>query len=399
MTDLQFMAVVTVAAAVGIGVAGGMLVRRARRRSLSAALVVAALVPFGAVVVAVAVNVNQMFLSSHDAGVVWFVLAVSSVLAVVLAVLLGRTLGSELKRVADDARGLVDDGHTSVQEEPTTAELAHLSAELVETRARLATARERERAAEEARRQVVAFVSHDLRSPLAGIQAASQGLRDGVFPEPGTALDGIESAVGRMARMIDDLAELSRPDGAGRSKGAAARLPAAAPGVAAGGPGAGPGAAPVAGSSPAPAGERVDLAAVVRDVVAHAVPVATDAGVLLESRVEDGVVVPGDADGLGRLLDNLVTNAVRSSGAGGHVRVAVTRAGGVVRIVVQDTCGGIPEHVRERVLEPGFRAGERPGSSGLGLAIVDRVVEQHGGSVDVGSTPEGCSVEVRVPAS
>ncbi|BDZ42482.1 two-component sensor histidine kinase [Paraoerskovia sediminicola] len=378
MTDLQFMGLVTFGAAVVVGGVGMLLVHRARRWSLAAALVVAALVPFAAVVTAVAINVDQMFLSAHDADVIWFVLGVSSLLALVLALLLGRAVGSEMRRVADDARRLVDSPSASggggvAQEKapPMTAELAHLSAELVETRERLAAARERERAAEDARRQVVAFVSHDLRSPLAGIHAASQGLRDGVFPEPGTALDGIESAVGRMARMIDDLAEISRPDDT-----------------------------PAAAASPTSSGREVDLAAVVRDVVAHALPVAADAGVQLDADVEDGVVVTGDPDDLGRLLDNLVSNAVRSSrgAADGHVRVAVARADGVVRLVVQDTCGGIPEHVRERVLETGYQGDGRVGASGLGLAIVDRVVENHGGTVDVGSTGEGCSVEVRIPA-
>lgn len=371
MSDLQLMGVITLTSALLIGAAGLCLVFWARRQSLVAALVVAALVPFGAVVAAVAVNVNAMFLSSHDADVIWFVLAVTSVLAVVLAIFLGRSLGRELRRVADDARRLADDETPGAPSDdaptaPVTAELAHLSAELADTRERLAVARERERAAEHARRQVVAFVSHDLRSPLAGIQAASQGLRDGVFEEPGTALDGIESAVQRMARMIDDLAELSRPD----ADDAPRRVPAPT---------------------------RVDLAAVVRDVVAHVLPVATDAGVVLDSRVDGSVVVTGDADDLARLLDNLVANAVRSSGPGGRVLVEASAADGGVRLVVEDTCGGIAEHDRPRVLEPGFQGDGAVGASGLGLAIVDRVVDEHGGAVAVGSTGVGCSVEVRIP--
>lgn len=374
MSDLQLMGVITLTSAVLIGALGLCLVMWARRQSLVAALVVAALVPFGAVVAAVAVNVNAMFLSSHDADVIWFVLAVTSVLAAALAIILGRSLGRELRRVGDDARRLAEDGPEGTSSDgnapaaPVTAELAHLSAELADTRARLAVARERERAAEGARRQVVAFVSHDLRSPLAGIHAASQGLRDEVFDDPGTALDGIESAVQRMARMIDDLAELSRPG--------SDDVPA-----------------------PGTAHTRVDLAAVVRDVVAHVLPVATEAGVVLDSKVEDGVAVTGDSDDLARLLDNLVANAVRASGTGGRVLVAAQNSDGGVRLVVEDTCGGIAEHDRRRVLEPGFQGDGAVGASGLGLAIVDSVVEAHGGNVAVGSTGDGCSVEVRIPVA
>ncbi|GII97851.1 signal transduction histidine kinase [Sediminihabitans luteus] len=382
MSDLQFMGLVTVVAAVVVGGLGMFLVHRARRWSLVAALVVAALVPFAAVVTAVAVNVDQMFLSSHDADVIWFVLGVSSLLALVLAVILGRAVGHELRRVADDARALARSaaGTSSgtgtggkdagaKERAPLTAELAHLAAELAETRDNLAAARAAERAAEDSRRQVVAFVSHDLRSPLAGIHAASQGLRDGVFADTDAALDGIESAVQRMARMIDDLTELSRPD-------ATAPAPASTGGF-----------------------TQVDLAAVVRDVVAHVLPVATDAGVELVADVAPDVRVTGDAGDLGRLLDNLVSNAVRSSDAGGRVRVAVSRVEGAARLVVEDTCGGIPAHELALAREPGFQgAGERVGSSGLGLAIVDQVVEDHAGRVEIGSTGVGCSVEVRIPA-
>ena len=374
MTDVQFMVLVTVACSLVAGVVGLIAIRLARRLSLMFALLLAALVPVAAVVAALAVNVSAMFISPHDASVVRLVLGTASVLEVLLALALGHMVAREVQLVVDGARRLGQvrtsggsDGEAaspgSRAPSPATAELAAVMAELESTRDRLATARAAEQAAEQARRQVVAFVSHDLVSPLSGIRAATDGLRDGVFPEPTTALDGIAAAVHRMSRMIEDLGELSRSE----------ELPRRI--------------------EPGP----VDMRAVLRGVLAHARPAAAESGVELAESVLGDVRVRGDRDELGRVLDNLVTNAVRSSGPGGHVLVGVTSQDGIARLTVRDTCGGIPEDQVPHMFRAGYQ-GEKAGSSGLGLAFVGRVVDEHGGKVAVHSTTAGCDVEVSLPA-
>ncbi|MCB7135895.1 sensor histidine kinase [Cellulosimicrobium marinum] len=388
MTEIGFMLAVTVACSVVVGLLGAWAVRAARRVSLVLALVLAALVPFLAVVLALSVNVSAMFLSEHDAGVVRLVLGASSVLAVVIALVLGRTVADDARQVRaaarrlGDAAGEGDDDGTGgaeglgAREEaappaPATAELAHVVAELDETRRRLDASRAAERAAQAARREVVAFVSHDLRSPLAGVRAAAEGLRDGVFPDPATPLDGIVAATERMSRMIDDLAELARND--------RPRDPVAV--------------------------QRVDVARVLDRVAAHAHPLARSVGVDLRVEAQPGVLVAGDPDELERVLDNLVANAVRASGrADAPVPAAVTVeasvVGGGARVVVHDTCGGIPADALPHLVEPGFQAGDgADGSDGLGLAFVDRVLDRHGGTLDVASSGEGCRVEVRLPSA
>ena len=376
MTDVQFMVLVTVACSAVAGVVGLVAIRVARRLSLMLALLVAALVPVAAVVAALAVNVSAMFISPHDAFVVRLVLGTASVLEVLLALALGRMVAGEVQLVVDGARrlgqvtapGVGTDGTTvpagSSAPTPATAELAAVMAELESTRERLAASRAAEQAAQRARRQIIGFVSHDLVSPLSGIRAAADGLRDGAFPNPATAVDGIAAAVDRMSRMIGDLGELSRSD----------ELPRR--------------------TEPGP----VDMAAVLRDVLAHARPAAAEVGVELAESVAGSVRVHGDQDELGRVLDNLVSNAIRSSGQGGHVLVGVTSQDGFARLTVRDTCGGIPDDEVPHMFREGYQ-GDNAGSSGLGLAYVGRVVDEHGGKVAVRSTDTGCDVEVSLPAT
>lgn len=374
MTDVQFMLLVTVGCSVVAGLIGLVAIRLARRLSIMLALLLAALVPVAAVVAALAINVSAMFISPHDASVVRLVLGTASVLEVLLALALGRMVAREVQLVVDGARRLDqvpaageqpgDRAGRSTTPAPATAELAALMAELEATRDRLAACRAAEQAAQDARRQVIGFVSHDLVSPLAGIRAATDGLRDGMFPDPTTALDGIAAAVDRMARMIGDLGELARSD----------ELPRRA--------------------EPGP----VDMATVLRDVLAHARPAAAESGVELTESMAGDVLVRGDQDELGRVLDNLVSNAIRSSGPGGRVLVGVTSRDGFAHLSVRDTCGGIPEDEVPHMFREGYR-GDKAGSSGLGLAFVDRVVDEHGGKVSVRSTNAGCDVEVHLPAA
>ena len=160
-------------------------------------MVVTALVPVAVVALAIWVNVGAMFLSDHDAAVARLVLGLSSVPAVVLAVVLGRLVLADVRAVGAQARELAT-GSAGPTATPVTAELAELGSELARTRASLQASRERERALESSRRQVVAFVSHDLRSPLSGISATVDGLRDGVVTDTDAAYVGIGTAVDRL---------------------------------------------------------------------------------------------------------------------------------------------------------------------------------------------------------
>ena len=128
---------------------------------------------------------EAMFLSPHDLSVVVMVCMVAAVVAVGFGCLLGRQLEASSLALRQAARSLGDeDGEYRSPAGPMTAELAALSRELAETSEKLRESRGREHALEQSRRQLVAWVSHDLRTPLAGLHAMAEALEDGIATEP-----------------------------------------------------------------------------------------------------------------------------------------------------------------------------------------------------------------------
>lgn len=237
-------------------------------------------------------------------------------------------------------------------------------------RAAALAARKRDAAAEARRREVIAWISHDLRTPLASTRALAEAAEDGVAA-PEDAIRGILSANARMSAMVDDLLAYSRL----HSPGVRLQL------------------------------EDVDVGDVVSDVLATAAPIARAATVRLEGEVRGDAVAVADPREVPRAVENLVLNAIRHTGAGGTVRADVERsAEGDVVVSVIDACGGIPEADLSRVFEPGWRgiAARTPdsqGGTGTGLSIVQRVAELHGGECSVENVNGGCRFTLRLPAA
>jgi signal transduction histidine kinase len=243
-------------------------------------------------------------------------------------------------------------------------------------------ARERDREIEVRRREMVAWVSHDLRTPLAAVRALAEALEDGVGPVD-EHVPRILAENRRMAAMVDDLLALSRL----QSPTATLRR------------------------------EPVAVADLASDAIAAAQPLADSGGVHLAWDVTDPVVASLDAQQVGRALENLLVNAIRHTGPGGTVRVSVaceesatggTGAPDTVMIAVGDECGGIPEADLERVFEAGWRgSGARTpdrenapgGGAGLGLSIVRGVAEAHGGKAEVSNAAQGCRFTLHLPTA
>lgn len=229
-------------------------------------------------------------------------------------------------------------------------------------------ARDRERAAEANRRDLVAWVSHDLRTPLAGMRAMAEALEDGVVVDPETVAEyhrRIRVETDRMAGLVDDLFELSR------ITAGALRLSLA----------------------------RVPLGDVVSDTVASAAPLAAARGIKLIAEETGWPTVEAGEPELARILANLVRNAISYTPPDGTVWITGGQDGDEGWFAVTDTCGGISEHDLPRVFDVAFRgeAARTPGSgSGLGLAIVRGLVEAHGGTVAASNVVGGCQFVVRL---
>jgi signal transduction histidine kinase len=221
-------------------------------------------------------------------------------------------------------------------------------------RAREAAARAEAEAANRTKDELLAKVSHELRTPLTTTAVSSRLLRSGRRDEGvrRRALDAIDTAVRLQTRLVDDLLDAAR---IGAGKLSFAMRP-------------------------------VDPAALVRAAAEATGPAAEQAGIDLSVSLAPSIEpVLGDPDRLRQTIDNLLSNALKFTPAGGRVTVRLEGAGDRVRLTIQDTgCGFAPE-VGARVFEAFWQAGApdrgpRPGL-GLGLTIVRHIVEAHGGSV------------------
>ncbi len=340
-----------------------------RRRSLTVSVAVVAAVAVTAMLAGTLAVAQAMFLSSHDLSVVTTVVAMAAVVSLLTAVLLGRWVVARSRELALAARDFGDGGDFSAPAlGPATAELADLSRELAATSAKLAESRDRERALESSRRELVAWISHDLRTPLAGLRAMSEALEDGVAADPDRYLRQIRTEVERLNDMVGDLFELSR----------------------------------IHAGSLALTRSRMSLYDLIGDALAGADPLARELGVrLVGDRIEP---VPVEVDGkeMSRVLGNLLVNAIRRTPADGTVAIAAERSADGVVLSVTDGCGGIPEDDLPRVFDTGWRgthARTPPAGAGLGLAIVRGIVEAHQGRAAVRNVSGGCRFEVILPAA
>ncbi|MFC4908558.1 sensor histidine kinase [Actinomadura gamaensis] len=367
LADLVWVAWYSALAAVVVAGAGLLTLHLLRGRSVATQLVVVGVATVLATVSGIVVISLMMLLNEHDLLVVMWVVTAAGLVALAVSVLLGR-------RLVAANRVLVDAVRADSFEPPAVrlpAELAELSRELEAARARLAAAHEREQALEASRRELVAWVSHDLRTPLAGLRAMAEALEDGVVDDPETVHryhGRMRVEVERLAEMVDDLFELSR------IHAGALRL----------------------------SRERVGLADLVAEAVAGAEPLASAKGVRLRGEVYTGGPVQVDASELGRALRNLVVNAIRHTPGDGAIEISAELVAGEARVTVADACGGIPAEDLPRVFDVAFRgetARTPGGGAGLGLAIARGIVEAHSGRIGVTNMGPGCRFEVSLPAA
>ena len=375
--------------AVGVSLLGLLALRLQSGSSVRMKLFTVSTATVLAMAAGVLGTAQAMFLSQHDLKVVIMVCFAVGVCAIGMAIPLARGVTVDSRALREALRALGEDVHDLAPAPalppgarhsrtviPTarrgtamaTAELEELRRELTTTSTRLAESRNRERALERSRRELVAWVSHDLRTPLAGLRAMAEALEDGVATDPVRYHTQIRVAADRLTGMVDDLFELSR------IHAGALRLSLT----------------------------RVSLADLVDEAVVGADPLARSLGVELSAQVLTSLAVRVDPRELSRALTNLVVNAIRHTPNDGLVQVEAAEKGGQAVLAVTDSCGGLTEHDLERVFDVGWRgtAARTPeplAGAGLGLTIVRGIVEAHAGEVAVHNVSGGCRFEVLLP--
>lgn len=360
--------------ALAAAVIGGLVLRSMRTASLRAQGVTVALVAVFGTGLGVILAAGSMFVSSHDLGALLVVLLASSTAAIVMAVRFGSQISTASRDLEELTRRLGDGDLIMVGDVPVSQELARLAEELRLASERLDEARRRERAMDSARRELIAWVSHDLRTPLAGIRAMVEALEDGVVTEEAEVARYhamMCQETDRLARLVDDLFELSRIEAGALDL----RY------------------------------ETVTLGDVVGEAVAAAMPVASAKGVrVVGSNGGDEHPLQVAPAELTRVVHNLLDNAIRHTPTGAEIEVSCDVTDGRAVVSVRDACGGIPEEELDRVFDLAFRGdGARSAAAGagggLGLAIAHGLVDAHHGTIRVENAGPGCRFTVELPVS
>ncbi|MGB5167259.1 MAG: HAMP domain-containing sensor histidine kinase [Acidimicrobiia bacterium] len=355
-----------------VAVLAGLLalaLRWAGRRSHSIRRSVLIVGLAGLVIAAVTVGIaaQQMFLSSHDLNLLLVVLVFAVATTVAFAVSVSGDLTRDLEATAAAARR-VQAGDLSARTGVVRADEVGTVAETFDRMAADLEQRDAERRSHEAaRRQFLAAIGHDLRTPLASLRAAIEALEDGLAPDPDRYLHSMDRDVAVLSSLVDDLFLLSRLE---------------------------------EGSVEMERGP-IDITELADEAIEMLTPVAVSAEVQLELVAGQRVVAMGGSEAVSRVLRNLLDNAIRFAPSGSAVTVEVLGEDGAEVRVVDDGPGFDPAFVGEAFerFSRGDPSRERStGGSGLGLAIARGFVEALDGSIWAEPGPGGC-VGFRLPAA
>jgi signal transduction histidine kinase len=306
-------------------------------------------------------SARLMFASEHDLLLASVLLVFAGGMAMALGYFLSSTMTDRI-RLLQNAAGKLAQGNLETRVAVTGRdEIAILAKSFNQMAAQLQDADEKQRELEHLRTDLIAWVSHDLQTPLASIRAILEALYDGIVEEPETVkryLNTAQRDVRSLSALIDDLFQMAQLDAGGIPLEKTAS----------------------------------SLADLISDTLESFSELASRQEITLKGSAEADVdPVLMDTQRIGRVLNNLIGNALRHTPAGGTVEVRARRASMGVEVTVCDTGDGIRAEDLPNIFESFYR-GEKSrsratGGAGLGLAIARGIVRAHGGEIRVESQP------------
>ena len=386
MQTTELMAIIAWALlwAVVIGCASLLALKSLRRASLAVQISVAVLATVAVLTAGMVSAFNAMVISARDLEVLWYILAIASAVAVAISWILGARVSQNARALSAAARRLGRGENPGPVAPVMSSELAALGSELELSSRRLEESRQREAAVEKSRRELVSWISHDLRTPLASMRAMAEALEDGIAVDARRYHRKIISQTEQMAEMVNDLLELSK----------------------------------IQAGTLQLKSEPLDLYDLASDAIADLAPLAARRDITLDGGGDRECLAVADGPSIGRAVRNVLLNAILYSRRGSPVHVEVGRDGSDAVLSVTDACGGIAEEDLAHVFETGWqkdRARSQTGShgaagddagreeapysgAGVGLSMVAGIVRAHAGSVTVENVGEGCRFSLRLPA-
>ncbi|MBK9924694.1 MAG: HAMP domain-containing protein [Anaerolineales bacterium] len=304
-------------------------------------------------------SAQMMFASPHDLSLAIVLLIFAGGMAMVMGYFLSTTVTERIHGLKDAAEKLAQGDLNTRVPIKGKDEVAMLANAFNQMAGQLQAADQKQRDLDNMRRDLIAWVSHDLQTPLASMRAILEAVSDGVVDDPETVkryLNTAQRDVRNLSALIDDLFQMAQLDAGGFPLSRA----------------------------------QASLSDLVSDTLESFTELAKQQNITLEGNVElDVDPVTMDTQAIGRVLNNLIGNALRHT-TKGRVSVWVRRSAQGVEVTVSDTGEGIRaediQHIFERFYRgDASRSRHRGTGAGLGLAIARGIVRAHGGEIKVES--------------
>jgi signal transduction histidine kinase len=303
-----------------------------------------------------------MFANAHDLLLATVLLLFATGIAVVLGYFFSSAVTDRINQLRL-AAGAISQGDLSARAVLRGRDELALLAQTFNTMAsQLQVTQRKQQELDSLRRDLIAWASHDLQTPLASMRAIVEALADGMVEDPKTIQRYLRTAqreINSLSTLIDDLFQIAQLDAGGMILDV----------------------------------RENSVTDLISDTLENFSELAKLRGITLQGSVRPGLdSVKMDAARIDRVLNNLVSNALRHTPDGGSLRVSAYRKTGVVRVEVRDSGEGIsPEdlpYVFERFYRGEKSRSRQTGGAGLGLAIAKGIVEAHGGEIGVESNPK-----------